>query len=99
MFTPQLGADKEFRPIQMTQQQLASIRNTVPLVPEATPSSLPIQNPAAAATRPPAAAAFPGIDASLRNQPSQQTRDNKLPELATKLAGISLVPIVRHGMQ
>ena len=98
MFTPQLGADKEFRPIQMTQQQLASIRNTVPSVPEATPSSLPIQNPAAA-TRPPAAAAFPGIDASLRNQPSQQTRDNKLPELATKLAGISLVPIVKHDMQ
>ena len=46
MFTPKLGADKEFRPIQMTQQQLASIRNTVPLsVPEATPSSVAIQNP------------------------------------------------------
>ena len=90
MFTPKLGADKEFRPIQMTQQQLASIRNTVPLsVPEATPSSVAIQDPAAAAVT----AAFPGIDASLRNQrPSQQIRQqdsNKLPELATKLAGKS----------
>ena len=90
MFTPKLGADKEFRPIQMTQQQLASIRNTVPSVPEATPSSVAIQDPAAAVT-----AAFPGIDASLRNQrPSQQIRQqdsNKLPELATKLAGMYLV--------
>ena len=98
MFTPKLGADKEFRPIQMTQQQLASIRNTVPLsVPEATPSSVAIQNPAAAVT-----VAFPGIDASLRNQrPSQQIRQqdsNKLPELATKLTGMYLVSIKdAHG--
>ena len=87
MFTPKLGADKEFRPIQMTQQQLASIRNTVPSVPEATPSSVAIQNPAVTV-------AFPGIDASLRNQrPSLQIRQdsNKLPELATKLAGMYLV--------
>ena len=97
MFTPKLGADKEFRPIQMTQQQLASIRNTVPSVPEATPSSVAIQDPAAAVT-----VAFPGIDASLRNQrPSQQIRQqdsNKLPELATKLAGIHLGSIKdAHG--